>query len=227
MAVQGVIIPVLRREQIRLGKRRQIASRQLAGRIGEIVESSPAIRAHGTDAYERSEIGERLAGLFFIRLDLYNRKFAVKFLNNLLAQLTPFFFYTVGGYLALQGKLDVGQLVAVIAAYRDLPPPVKELIDWDQQRADVTVKYDQIIQQFDVDEPEGAEELAPHDPRPAGSMSTACPSPTSTAARWSRTSPSRSRAPAASCWRDPPAPAAMSWRAPSLTRYRCGEARSG
>jgi putative ABC transport system ATP-binding protein len=161
VGVQGVIIPLLRREQIRLGKQRQLASRQLAGRIGEIVESSPAIRAHGTDPYERSEIGSRLAGLFFIRLDLYNRKFAVKFLNNLLAQLTPFFFYTVGGWLALQHQLDVGQLVAVIAAYRDLPPPVKELIDWDQQRNDVSVKYEQIIQQFDVDEPEANEELAP------------------------------------------------------------------
>jgi putative ABC transport system ATP-binding protein len=160
VAVQGVIIPILRREQIRLGKQRQIASRQLAGRIGEIVESSPAIRAHATDFYERSEIGSRLGSLFFIRLDLYNRKFAVKFLNNLLAQLTPFFFYTVGGYLALKGRLDVGQLVAVIAAYRDLPPPVKELIDWDQQRNDVSVKYEQIIEQFDVDEPEEGEELA-------------------------------------------------------------------
>ncbi|MFI5014626.1 MAG: ATP-binding cassette domain-containing protein [Hyphomicrobiales bacterium] len=161
VGVQGIIIPILRREQIRLGKQRQLASRQLAGRIGEIVESSSAIRAHGTDPYERSEIGSRLAGLFFIRLDLYNRKFAVKFLNNLLAQLTPFFFYTVGGYLALQKQLDVGQLVAVIAAYRDLPPPVKELIDWDQQRNDVSVKYEQIIQQFDVDEPREGEELTP------------------------------------------------------------------
>jgi len=168
VGVQGIIIPKLRKEQIRLGKQRQLASRQLAGRIGEIVESSPAIRAHGTDPYERSEIGSRLAGLFFIRLSLYNRKFAVKFLNNLLAQLTPFFFYTVGGWLALQGKLDVGQLVAVIAAYRDLPPPVKELIDWDQQRNDVTVKYEQIIQQFDVDEPEAREELAPLPPTAAG-----------------------------------------------------------
>jgi putative ABC transport system ATP-binding protein len=159
VGVQGIIIPILRREQIRLGKQRQLASRQLAGRIGEIVESSPAIRAHGTAPYERSEIGSRLAGLFFIRLDLYNRKFAVKFLNNLLAQLTPFFFYTVGGWLALQHKLDVGQLVAVIAAYRDLPPPVKELIDWDQQRNDVSVKYEQIIEQFDVDEPDANEEL--------------------------------------------------------------------
>ena len=35
-----------------------------------------------------------------------------------------------------------------IAAYRELPPPLKELIDWDQQRLDVQVKYDQVTQHF-------------------------------------------------------------------------------
>ena len=69
-------------------------------------------------------------------------------LNNLLAQVTPFLFYCVGGYFALRGASIIGQLVAVIAAYRDLPPPVKELIDWDQQRLDVQVKFEQVLEQF-------------------------------------------------------------------------------
>ena len=47
-----------------------------------------------------------------------------------------------------RGTLDIGQLVAVIAAYRELPPPLKELIDWDQQRLDVQVKYDQVAAAF-------------------------------------------------------------------------------
>jgi len=38
--------------------------------------------------------------------------------------------------------------VAVVGAYRELPPPLKELIDWDQQRLDVQVKYDQVVQHF-------------------------------------------------------------------------------
>ena len=46
------------------------------------------------------------------------------------------------------GRLDIGALVAVIAAYKDLPSPVKELIDWDQQRLDVEVKYQQVMEQF-------------------------------------------------------------------------------
>jgi len=148
IAVQGVVIPYLRREQIRLGRMRQIESRILAGRIGEMVEASPMLHAFGITRFTSSEIGKRLGTLFDIRLRLYRRKFAVKYLNNLLAQLTPFIFYTLGGYLALQGRLDIGQLVAVIAAYRDLPGPIKELIDWDQQRADVTVKYEQVVGAF-------------------------------------------------------------------------------
>ncbi len=150
--LQAIIIPILRKEQLRLGRERQIASRQLAGRIGEIVDAGPTIQGHGATTYVQADIAGRLGRLFDIRYALYKRKFAVKFLNNLLAQITPFFFYAVGGFFALQGRLDIGQLVAVIAAYRDLPPPIKELIDWDQQRNDVTIKYEQVIAQFNSDD---------------------------------------------------------------------------
>ena len=148
VGVQFTVIPRMRRIQLRLGKKRQIASRRLAGRIGEIVDGMEAVHVHNAARWERAEIGERLYYIFDLRFRIYKWKFMVKFLNNLLAQITPFFFYVVGGYLALKGHLDIGQLVAVIGAYRDLPPPLKELIDWDQQRLDVQIKYDQIIQQF-------------------------------------------------------------------------------
>lgn len=152
VALQLIVIPRLRREQLRLGKERQLASRKFAGRVGEIVEGMQAIRVHGAERWEHADIGYRLHTLFDIRFRLYKRKFLVKYLNNLLAQITPFFFYSIGGYFALTGRLDIGQLVAVIGAYRELPPPLKELIDWDQQRLDVQIKYDQVVQQFSPDE---------------------------------------------------------------------------
>ena len=148
VAVQFTIIPRLRRELLRLGKQRQIASRRLAGRVAEVVDGIEAVHVHNAGAWERTEIGGRLYELFDIRFRIYRRKFMVKFLNNLLAQMTPFFFYSIGGYFALKGQLDIGQLVAVVAAYRELPPPLKELIDWDQMRLDVQVKYDQVVQHF-------------------------------------------------------------------------------
>src|SRR5918998_1982167 len=148
IGVQFVIIPRLRRELLKLGRQRQLASRRLAGRISEVMDGIEVVHVHNATRWERAEIGSRLFSLFDIRYRIYKRKFIVKFLNNLLAQMTPFLFYSVGGYLALKGRLDIGQLVAVIGAYRELPPPLKELIDWDQQRLDVQVKYDQVTEHF-------------------------------------------------------------------------------
>ncbi len=148
VAIQFTIIPRMRRELLRLGRLRQISSREFAGRIGEVLDGIEAVHVHNAYGWERAEIGHRLYQLFDLRLQIYNRKFIVKFVNNFLSQLTPFFFYSIGGYLAIRGTLDIGQLVAVIAAYRELPPPLKELIDWDQQRLDVQVKYDQVAQHF-------------------------------------------------------------------------------
>lgn len=151
VAIQASIIPKLRRRLIVLGRERQLAARELAGRVGEIVEGINAVHLNDTSNYERAELRDRIGKIYWIRFELYQRKFLVKFLNNFLAQLTPFLFYSVGGYLAVQGKLDIGQLVTVIAAYRELPPPVKELIDWDQQRIDVQTKFTQVVDQFTHD----------------------------------------------------------------------------
>jgi putative ABC transport system ATP-binding protein len=150
VAVQVVLIPKLRRRLLVLGRQRQLTARQLAGRVGEIVEGISGIRMNDTSNWERAEISSRLARIFFIRFDIYQWKFLVKFINNLLAQVTPFIFYLIGGYLAITGRLDIGQLVAVIGAYKDLPSPLKDLIDWDQQRLDVQVKYTQVVEQFTI-----------------------------------------------------------------------------
>jgi len=148
VAIQAVVIPKLRKRLLVLGRERQLTARALAGRIAETVDGAAEIHANGTSNYERAEISARLGKIFRIRFEFYQRKFLIKFLNNFLSQVTPFLFYTVGGYLVIVGRLDIGALVAVIAAYKDLPSPVKELIDWDQQRLDVEIKYQQVVEQF-------------------------------------------------------------------------------
>ena len=148
VGVQAYLIPRLRKRLLVLGRERQLTARALAGRIAETVDGAVEIHANATSNYERAEISARLGRIFRIRFEFYQRKFLIKFLNNFLSQVTPFLFYTVGGYLVITGGLDIGALVAVIAAYKDLPSPVKELIDWDQQRLDVEVKYQQVMEQF-------------------------------------------------------------------------------
>lgn len=151
VGVQMTVIPRLRRQIIVLSRKRQIASRAFAGRVAEVLDGLPAVTLNNTGRWERAEIGGRLYALYDLRLRIYRRKFAVKYLNNLIAQITPFLFYAIGGVFALKGELDIGQLVAVLAAYRDLPPPLKELIDWDQQRVDVEVKYETVAAHFGPD----------------------------------------------------------------------------
>src|SRR2546421_3025224 len=165
VGVQAFIIPKLRKRLLVLGRERQLTARALAGRIAECVEGAAEIHAHDTSNYERAEISARLGRIFRIRFELYQRKFMVKFLNNFLSQVTPFLFYTVGGYLVIMGRLDIGALVAVIAAYKDLPSPVKELIDWDQQRMDVEIKYQQVVEQFSDEAIAPAELQALADPK--------------------------------------------------------------
>ena len=83
----------------------------------------------------------------------------VKFLNNILAQVTPFLFYSGRAATSRSRATSTSASSSpCIAAYRDLPPPVKELIDWDQQRQDVQVKYEKVAEQFEP------ERMLPADP---------------------------------------------------------------
>ena len=152
LGVQMAIVPRLRRPVLVLGRERQITARQLAGRIAETADGQHEIHIHGAANYERADISERLGKIFKIRFDLYQKKFVAKFWNNILSQATPFAIYLIGGYFALTGHMDVGAVVGVLLAYKDLPSPIKELLDWDQQRQDVQIKYEQVIDQF---QPEG------------------------------------------------------------------------
>ncbi|HUK05637.1 MAG TPA: ABC transporter ATP-binding protein/permease [Burkholderiales bacterium] len=158
---QAFVIPRLRRRLLVLSRERQITARQLAGRIAEVADGIVEVHAHDTSNYERAEISSRLGRMFSIRFELYQRKFLVKFLNNFLSQVGPFLFYLIGGYLVVKGSVDIGTLVAVIAAYKDLPSPIKELIDWDQQRLDVQIKYTQVVEQFTVEDMAPREMQAP------------------------------------------------------------------
>ncbi len=150
--IQTILIPRMRAPILRLSRERQLVARSLAGRVGELVDGIAEIRSNRTFAFERAEVDGRLGRIFDIRFALFRKKFMVKFVNNLLSQLTPFLFFLVGGYFAIRGQLDVGQLLAVIVAYKELPGPMKELIDWDQRRLDTQMKYEQVISQFSPDD---------------------------------------------------------------------------
>lgn len=143
------LIPKLQRKINQLSKSRIQTTRQLSDRIGDTIAGAAEIRANDTSRYELADVSDRLGTIYGIRFDIYKRKFFVKFLNNFLAQITPFFFYSIGGYFVIRGELSLGALVAVLAAYKDLIDPWKEILKWYETKEDVRVKYEQIVSQFE------------------------------------------------------------------------------
>jgi putative ABC transport system ATP-binding protein len=147
--LQAWIIPKLQRQVNLLNKERVQEVRRFSERIGETVAGAGDIRANGIWPYTMAHFTDGLGRLFDIRYRIYQKKYFMKFVNNLIAQLTPFFFFSIGGYLVIAGSLTLGALVAALAAYKDLSSPWKELLAYYNQSQDMTLRYQTIVEQFD------------------------------------------------------------------------------
>src|SRR5947207_2119542 len=122
--------------------------RQVADRVQESSAGIIEIQANDTVKLQLTDFAHILGRIYDIRFEIYRRKFFAKFLNNFIGQLTPFFFYSLGGYLVIRGTLSFGALVAILAAYKDLASPWKELLDFYQIKENSRITYEQIVEQF-------------------------------------------------------------------------------
>ncbi|MCP4710148.1 MAG: ABC transporter ATP-binding protein, partial [Planctomycetes bacterium] len=163
--LQMWLIPKLQVHVNNLAKERVMNIRKVSESIGESVEGVQEVHANDTSQYELAGLSELLGRNFDIRLNIYKKKFFIKFLNNFIAQVTPFFFYSIGGYLVIAGDLSFGALVASLAAYKDLASPWKELLGWYQRKEDSRIKYDQLVERF---HPEGLMEESLQHGEPEG-----------------------------------------------------------
>ena len=161
---QFYIIPKLQRRVNLLSKDRVRLVRRLADRIGETVSGIQEIHAHDVANFQLAIFSQRLGEIYQVRYRIYVLKFVVKFINNAINHLGPFFFYSIGGYLVIRGQLEIGTLMAAIAAHKDLAAPWKELLNYYQRREDARIKYEQVVEQF---EPAGLMEEALQRDEPA------------------------------------------------------------
>ena len=146
--LQAWLIPKLQRQINLLNKKRVAEVRVLAADIGESAAGITALRANGGWRYRQAMISAQLGRLFAIRFEIYQKKFFMKFLNNFISQLTPFFFFSIGGYLVLQGAVSLGALVAALAAYKDLSSPWKELLAYYNQTQDMAIRWEIVTERF-------------------------------------------------------------------------------
>jgi ABC-type multidrug transport system fused ATPase/permease subunit len=139
LPVQLALIPRLQRRINALARERAIEVRSLSGTLGDEVSHGPA------GSKPTRAVGRKLRDIESIRQQIHQTKFLMKALNNFLTALTPFFFYSVGGYLVIEESLSLGALIAVLAAYKDFSAPLRELFRYYQSYEDVRIRYQGVL----------------------------------------------------------------------------------
>jgi ABC-type bacteriocin/lantibiotic exporter with double-glycine peptidase domain len=79
-----------------------------------------------------------------VRVAINDMKGGIKSLYNYTSNLTPFFFFVIGGYLVVQGRLSLSALVAALAAYKEIAPALRELFDFVQDWSDAVARFAEI-----------------------------------------------------------------------------------
>lgn len=155
-----LVLPVLQKQVNRYNRKRVDATRKMSGKTGETVEGMHEIHANNTFISEGDGFAHLVQDLRSIRIiwNLYRQ--GIKRTNSLFVNFSRFLVFAVGGYLAINGNLELGVLVAFISAQDKLYDPWKEMISYYQAYKTAQVTYERTMGYFAV---ASAIQLAPTD----------------------------------------------------------------
>ena len=148
--IEMLIIPMLQRKYNKLNRQRTNSLRRTSSIISESMTGIHEIQGNCAFSLEETKFQKSARWLYNITYRLQIVKFGIKFTNNLFQSLGPFILFLVGGYLAIQGKFQLGALVAFLSAYEKLYDPWKELMEFYQLYQDCIVRYKQVMDYFDL-----------------------------------------------------------------------------
>lgn len=157
------LLPLLQKRANTANKKRVDTTRDLASKIAESITGIHEIQSNGAFGIENRKYGDLVDKLMKIRIVWNLYRYGIKTSNNFFSSLSPFLIFILGGYLAINGRLELGALVAFLSAQEKLYDPWKELIEFYQAYQDSSVGYYRTMEYFDF-EPEYA--LEPEDREP-------------------------------------------------------------
>ncbi len=129
---QLVFVPLLQRA-INVRARERI--RTLREVSGEIVGAS------GGDAALQAAQDDRISHVFRVNMGIYKLKFTMNFLMNLMHHLGVATALGVGGWLAVQGRLEVGTVVAFVSGLAKVNDPWGDIVNWFREMTVVGMRY--------------------------------------------------------------------------------------
>jgi ABC-type bacteriocin/lantibiotic exporter with double-glycine peptidase domain len=146
LPLQLTLLPRLQRTINGKVRERVYATRELTSLLAS-ASMAPGLRQSGAPTEPISPVrrqARQVRILEALRIQISDQKGRLKGLYNYTSNLTPFFFFAIGGYLVVQGRLSLGALVAALAAYREIVPALKELFDFAQSWSDAHARFEEV-----------------------------------------------------------------------------------
>jgi ABC-type bacteriocin/lantibiotic exporter with double-glycine peptidase domain len=127
---QTVFVPLLQGAINRRARERILVKRDVSGAIAEGRLSLDSVSKDGP-----------IQRIFTLNMGIYWFKYAMNLLMNLMYHLSVAVALCVGGWMVLQGRIEVGTVVAVASGLGKLNDPWGDLVNWAREFSVVGVKY--------------------------------------------------------------------------------------
>ncbi|MDX6748846.1 hypothetical protein SH611_03405 [Geminicoccaceae bacterium 1502E] len=128
---QLVVAPLV---QKRINRRTEALTRAIR-RLSDTLATPGPGEAGEQRLYRRIDYATRL------RLRIYRLKYLLKAFNNLMGHMGPLAIVTVGGWLVIEGRGEVGTIVAFISGFERLADPARELLGYYRRLSQNLVQY--------------------------------------------------------------------------------------
>ncbi len=127
---QTIFVPLLQTAINRRARDRILLKREISGAI-----------ANGVAAASNSAQLSAVEKVFGLNMGIYWMKYLMNLLMNLMHHLSVAAALGAGGWLALEGRIELGTVVAIVGGLGKLNDPWGDLVNWARELSVVDVKY--------------------------------------------------------------------------------------
>lgn len=136
---QLVLVPLFQARLNRLSREKALTLRELGAFIVDNKEESLLSRAPPPRFTNLTE------AVFAIRKRFVLTKNTMKTLNNVLIALGPFGVIAVGGWMAIEGRVELGVILAFVSGLEKLGSPIRNLIASYSQITEANMRYRMLV----------------------------------------------------------------------------------
>jgi ABC-type multidrug transport system fused ATPase/permease subunit len=128
---QTIFVPVLQNAINNRARSRILVKREVSG----VIADRPVATTSA------SWVLAQIRRIFTLNMGIFWLKYSMNLLMNLMHHLSVASAFCVGGWMVLEGRIEVGTVVAIVAGLGKLNDPWGDLVNWWREFSVVDVKY--------------------------------------------------------------------------------------